>query len=40
MLHFMFITNDPVLARDIASIGVKRIFVDWKCLGNLSGRDD
>lgn len=33
MLRFMFITNDPELARTIYGEGVQRIFVDWEVNG-------
>ena len=33
MLRFMFITNDPRLAKVVHAAGVERIFVDWEVLG-------
>ncbi len=35
MLTYMFITNNPQLARIAVDAGVQRIFVDWEILGKV-----
>ncbi|MDQ7057301.1 MAG: aldolase/citrate lyase family protein [Ghiorsea sp.] len=33
MMQYMYITNDPQLAKIIVQEGVQRIFIDWEVLG-------